>query len=107
MVRIERGNVVLKVQEHEVQRYLKLGYNVTDSTGKVLKEALPNDMGTLQRHYVEHKKKIEELEATVAKLTAENEELNATVTKLVEENSLLAESAKSTPKTKKKSDTQE
>ena len=91
MVRIERGNVVLKVQEHEVQRYLKLGYNVTDSTGKVLQEAIPNDLGTLQRHYIEHKKKIEELEAIVAKLTAEN--------------SLLAESAK--PKTKKKSETAE
>ena len=93
MVRIERGNVVLKVQEHEVQRYLKLGYNVTDNTGKVLKEAIPNDLGTLQRHYVESKKKIEELEAIVAKLTAEN--------------SLLAKSAKSTATTKKKSNTTE
>jgi hypothetical protein len=91
MVRIERGNVVLKVQEHEVQRYLALGYNVTDDNGNVLKEAIPNDIGTLQRHYVEQKKRIEELESIVAKLTAEN--------------SLLAESAK--PKTKKKSETEE
>ena len=91
MVRIERGNVVLKVQEHEVQRYLKLGYNVTDDTGKVLQEALPNDLGTLQKCYIEHKKKIEELEAIVAKLTAEN--------------ASLAKSAKSTTTaTKKKSD---
>lgn len=82
MVRIERGNVVLKVQEHEVQRYLKLGYNVTDDTGKVLKEAIPNDLGTLQKYYIEHKKRIEELEAIVARLTAEN--------------TLLAKSAKST-----------
>lgn len=89
MVRIERGNVVLKVQEHEVQRYLNLGYNVTDNTGKVLKEAIPNDLGTLQRYYIESKKKIEELEAIVAKLTAEN--------------ALLAKSEKPTaPKTKKK-----
>lgn len=94
MVRIERGNVVLKVQEHEVQRYLTLGYNVTDDAGNVLKEAIPNDLGTLQRHYVEHKKRIEELESIVAKLTAENK--------------ALAKSAKSTTtQTKKKSDTQE
>ena len=86
MVRIERGNVVLKVQEHEVQRYLKLGYNVTDDNGNVLKEALPNDLGVLQKYYIEHKKRIEELEAIVARLTAEN--------------TLLAKSAKSTtPKT--------
>lgn len=75
MVRIERGNVVLRVQEHEVQRYLKLGYNVTDERGQILKEAMPNDLGTLQKAYVEHKKRIEELEAIVAKLTAENEAL--------------------------------
>ena len=94
MVRIERGNVVLKVQEHEVQRYLKMGYNVTDDAGNVLQEAIPNDLGTLQRYYVEHKKKIEELEAIVAKLTAEN--------------SVLASQVKSTSnQSKKKSDTQE
>ena len=93
MVRIERGNVVLKVQEHEVQRYLKLGYNVTDDAGNVLKEAIPNDIGTLQKHYIEHKKKIEELEAIVVKLTTENE--------------LLAKSAKSTTAPKKKPETQE
>lgn len=88
MVRIERGNVVLKVQEHEVQRYLKLGYNVTDESGTIIKEAIPNDLGMLQRYYIEHKKKIEELEEIVAKLTAEGSRL-----------------AKSEPKTKKKSET--
>ena len=92
MVRIERGNVVLKVQEYEVQRYLKMGYNVTDDAGNVLQEAIPNDLGTLQKHYIEHKKKIEELETIVAKLTAEN--------------SQLAKSVKSTPTTKKKSETE-
>ena len=89
MVRIERGNVVLKVQEHEVQRYLTLGYNVTDDEGNIIKGAIPNDLGTLQRFYVEHKKRIDELESIVAKLTAENE--------------VLAESAK--PKTSKKPET--
>lgn len=87
MVRIERGNVVLKVQEEEVQRYLLLGYNVTDDEGNIVKSSIPHDVGTLQRFYVEHKKRIEELESIVAKLTAENELL-----------------AKSAPKTKKKSE---
>jgi hypothetical protein len=86
MVRIERGNVVLKVQDYEVQRYLKMGYNVTDDEGNILKEAIPNDLGTLQRYYLDSKKKIEELEAIVAKLT--------------EENARLAKSEKSTPKKK-------
>ena len=89
MVRIERGNVVLKVQEHEVQRYLTLGYSVTDDTGKVLQSAIPNDLGTLQKCYLEHKAKIDELETIVAKLTAENK--------------VLAKSAKSTTAVNKKS----
>ena len=94
MVRIERGNVVLKVQEHEVQRYIKMGYNVTDNAGNVLQAAIPNDVGTLQKHYVDQKKRIEELEAIVAKLTAEN--------------STLAKSVKSTSTaSKKKSDSAE
>lgn len=94
MVRVERGNVVLKVKEYEVQRYLSLGYNVTDDNGNVLKEAIPNDVGTLQKHYVEHKKRIAELEEIVAKLTAEN--------------TLLASSAKTTnTPTKKKPETKE
>ena len=94
MVRIERGNVVLKVQDYEVSRYLKMGYNVTDDNGQILQEAIPNDLGTLQKHYLDSKKRIEELEAIVAKLT--------------EENALLAKSAKSTtPKTAKKSVTNE
>ena len=90
MVRIERGNVVLKVQEHEVQRYLTLGYSVTDDTGKVLQSAIPNDLGTLQKCYLEHKAKIDELEAIIAKLTAENK--------------VLAKSAKSTTTKAKKSE---
>ena len=95
MVRVERGNVVLKVQEHEVKHYLNLGYNVTDDAGKVLQAAIPNDLGTLQKHYVESEKRIAELEATVAKLSAEN--------------SALAASAKSTTTktTKKKTETAE
>ena len=94
MVRIERGNVVLKVQEHEVQRYLKLGYNVTDDQGNIIQGAIPHDVGTLQKFYVEHKKRIEELEDIVAKLTAEN--------------ATLATSAETTaPKTKKKSANEE
>lgn len=94
MVRIERGNVVLKVEEYDVPRYLKLGYNVTDDNGTIVQAAIPNDVGTLQKCYVEHQKRIEELEAIVAKLT--------------EENTLLTKSVKSTtPQPKKKPEPQE
>lgn len=71
MARVERGNVVLQVKEHEVPHYLNLGYNLTDETGKVLKESIPTNIGVLQTAYLEHTKKITELEETVAKLTAQ------------------------------------
>lgn len=71
MARVERGNVVLTVKEHEVQHYLNLGYNLTDEAGNILKKSIPTNIGELQTAYLEHTKKIAELEDTVAKLTAQ------------------------------------
>ena len=68
-VRIQRGNVVLKVEEFEVPRYLQLGYDLTDDSGKVVKEAVPHDVGTLHKYYIEHTAKIAELEQTISDLT--------------------------------------
>ena len=67
-IRVERGNVVLYVYEEERRHYLQLGYNVTDDNGNIIEESVPRDLGTLQRYYVESKKKIADLEAKVAEL---------------------------------------
>lgn len=77
MARVERGNVVLNVEEDAVQHYLNLGYNLTDNYGNVLKRSIPTSLGELQAAYVNHTTKIAELEDAVAKLTAENTELKA------------------------------
>jgi uncharacterized small protein (DUF1192 family) len=71
MARVERGNVVLTVKEHEVQHYLNLGYNLTDEAGNILRKSIPTNIGELQSAYLEHTKKIAELEDTIAKLTAQ------------------------------------
>ena len=71
MARVERGNVVLQVKDYEVQHYLNLGYNLTDETGNILKKSIPTNIGELQSAYLEHTKKIAELEDTIAKLTAQ------------------------------------
>lgn len=71
MARVERGNVVLQVKDYEVQHYLNLGYNLTDETGNILKKSIPTNLGELQVAYLEHTKKIAELEDTIAKLTAQ------------------------------------
>ena len=71
MARVERGNVVLHIADNEVQHYLQLGYNLTDESGNVISSAIPSNLGVLQKYYVEHTEKIEELEKTITTLTAQ------------------------------------
>lgn len=75
MARVQRGNVVLRVAEDEVSRYLQLGYDLTSDDGNIIQPAIPHDFSTLQRLYLEHTAKITELESMVAKLTAELSEV--------------------------------
>lgn len=65
---VQRANVILRIDDDSAQKYLNLGYNVIDEKGKVLKEAIPSDVGTLRKCYVEHLNKIAELEARIAEL---------------------------------------
>ena len=71
MARVERGNVVLHKDDEDVQHYIKLGYKQTDEMGNVIQDTIPSDVGTLKKAYIDKDKKIAELEATIAKLTAE------------------------------------
>ena len=65
---VQRANVIFHIDDDSAQKYLNLGYNVIDEKGKVLKEAIPSDIGTLRKCYVEHLNKIAELEARIAEL---------------------------------------
>ena len=65
---VQRANVILRIDDDSAQKYLNLGYNVIDEKGKVLKEAIPSDVGMLRKCYVEHLNKIAELEARIAEL---------------------------------------
>lgn len=72
MARVERGNVVLHVDDRDVDYYINMGYNHTDEQGGIISAALPKDVGVLQKYYVEHLAKIESLEKEIANLTAGN-----------------------------------
>lgn len=67
---VKRANVVLEVKDDSVPYYLNLGYDVIDNNGNVVQKAIPNDLGTLRKCYVEAKEKIEKLEARIAELEA-------------------------------------
>lgn len=68
MVTVQRGNVVLQVADDSVTKYMNLGYNVIDDKGNVIEECIPIDLGTLQKHFIESKKRIAELEEQLAQL---------------------------------------
>ena len=66
MTIVERGNVVLRIDDEDVQRYLDKGYNVTDGHGHILQRAMPQDVGELQQLVVKYEKEIAELKAKLA-----------------------------------------
>ena len=62
MLAVQKYNVILEIDDEELDKYLKLGYNQIDiATGKILNEAIPTDIGVLQCKYAEHLHTIEEL----------------------------------------------
>lgn len=69
-ITVRRQNVILKVDEADKQHYLNIGFQVIDEQGNVLEDNNP-DYRTL---YFEQKRKVEELEAQIKKLTAKTEE---------------------------------
>ena len=72
MAIVERDNVVLEIKESEVDRYIDLGYNLTDGKGNVIKKSIPYDVGELRKAYIEHTTTIEKLKARIAELEEAN-----------------------------------
>lgn len=70
-VTVKRANVILRIPEDSVDRYLDQGYSVIDNYGNVIKASVPNDMGTLRKAYIENAEKIKRLEVEVEQLKAE------------------------------------
>lgn len=81
MTIIERGNVVLRVQDYEVERYVNMGYNVIDESGNIIQKAVPTQLGELQRAYVEHTALIESLTNQIEELMAKLEQQTKKSTK--------------------------
>ena len=67
MAIVERGNVVLEVSDDDIQRYIDKGFNLTDGHGHILQEAIPNDIGALQKLVVTQKNEIDELKRQIEK----------------------------------------
>lgn len=82
MAKIRRGNVVLRVDEALVDYYVNMGYDLIDEeSGSVIRAAIPKDVGVLQKFYIEHMLRIEQLEDKVAELSTEIEALKKSTKK--------------------------
>ena len=71
MAKVRRLNVTLDVSDDEVDYYIGLGYDHINADGSIIKKAIPRDIATLQRAYVENEKTIAELKKEIATLKGE------------------------------------
>jgi chaperonin cofactor prefoldin len=70
-IRVQRANVVLDIRPEEKERYKEMGYSVIEvGTGKVLEEALSNDVNVLRAQVADLKKVIEDKDEEIKKLKA-------------------------------------
>lgn len=67
---VQRANVVLYIDPEQLDYYMSQGYNVINDAGKVIRASVPNDLGTLQKAYVEHMAEIKSLKQQIEELKA-------------------------------------
>ena len=70
---VQRANVVLKVRDEEVDKYLARGFSLLNENGEVIRSATPNDLATFKEAYIRQSKEIEELNSQIEELKAELE----------------------------------
>lgn len=68
---VRRANVVLEVEDYEVEKFYKQGYDVLDANGSILKKAVPTSVGALQKEYRQHIEEIKTLKAQIETLQNE------------------------------------
>ena len=66
--KVKRGNVSLRVSKNEVVKYYDMGYNVYTLDGQLVKQAVPKDIPTLQKAFLDNQNRIAELEEEVLSL---------------------------------------
>lgn len=83
-IMVKKANVVLEVEPEEKDLYVSQGYSVLDENGKVIEEALPNDVNALKIIIGQLQKEIAELKKAAEK-PAEKEKPKASTSKKSED----------------------
>jgi regulator of replication initiation timing len=61
MIKVVKGNVVLRVDDSLLDFYVNKGFTAKTLEGKVIKEAIPTDMDSLKKAYLQSKEEIKTL----------------------------------------------
>ena len=71
-IRVQRANVILDVPSDEKANYMAKGYSVIDvKSGKIIEEAVSNDVATLQVQLKNANEKLASKDAKIKKLESE------------------------------------
>lgn len=72
MIKVQRANVILSIRSDEKEEYMQKGYSVIDdTTGKIIEEAISNDVNFLQKQVKEYRETISAKDAEIKKLKSE------------------------------------
>ena len=71
MIKVVKGNVVLRVDDSLLDFYVNKGYTAKTLDGEVIKEAIPTDVNSLRQAYLRSKSEIKALEEKIKSLEAE------------------------------------
>lgn len=77
VIKVVKGNVVLRVDESQMDYYVSKGFTAKTLDGKIIKEAVPTDTESLKKACVDAKKENEALKNKIAALEAEIESLKS------------------------------
>ena len=62
MIKVVKGNVVLRVEDEMLDYYVDRGYTAKTLDGVIIKEAVPTDAASLKKAYIEIKKEVKALQ---------------------------------------------
>lgn len=65
MIKVVKGNVVLRVDDSMLDFYVNKGYTAKTLDGKIIKEAVPTDVNSLRQAYLRCKGEIKALEEKI------------------------------------------
>ena len=71
MIKVVKGNVVLRVDDSMLNHYVNKGYTAKTLDGEVIKEAIPSDAASLRKAYLQGREEIGSLKAEIESLKAQ------------------------------------